>query len=153
MIIKKKLVGFNRSFLNELYGYSRHNNTFHVIMMDYPENDVFYMDEKIRILTSKYDLDFYAMVIMGWKPKNNEIQQRVAVDYRNGNVAKLPYHEKTEVLMFYGKTKNSTNPGPDKPEIYEIIRERPNDEMSRILELRKFDEGKLDFAMEYHQWV
>ena len=153
MIIKKKLVGFNRSFLNELYGYSRHNNTFHVIMMDYPENDVFYMDEKIRILTSKYDLDFYAMVIMGWKPKNNEIQQRVAVDYRNGNVAKLPYHEKTEVLMFYGKTKNSTNPGPDKSEVYEIIRERPNDEMSRILELRKFDEGKLDFAMEYHQWV
>ena len=93
MIIKKKLVGFNRSFLNELYGYSRHNNTFHVIIMDYPENDVFYMDEKIRILTSKYDLDFYAMVIMGWKPKNNEIQQRVEVDYRNGNVAKLPYHD------------------------------------------------------------
>ena len=75
-------------------------------------------------------------------------------NYRHGDIIKLPSHEKTEILTFVGKSKNSINRGPDKFETYEIIREKPNDEKSRILELRKFDEGgRLDFAMEYHQWV
>jgi hypothetical protein len=93
------------------------------------------------------------MVSEAWGPKNNEIQQHVSAGYRHGDIAKLPSHEKTESLTFIGKTKNSINRGPDKSEIYEIIRERPNDEESRILELRKFDEGGLDFGMKYHDWV
>jgi hypothetical protein len=56
-------------------------------------------------------------------------------------------------FLHFGKSKNSVNRGSDKSEVYEIIREKPNDEESRILELRKFDgEGKLDFTMEYHNW-
>ncbi len=35
----------------------------------------------------------------------------------------LPSHEKTEVMTFIAKTKNSINRGPDKSEVYEIIRE------------------------------
>jgi hypothetical protein len=94
------------------------------------------------------------MVCEGWRPKNNEIQQRVSVNYRYGDIIRLPNHEKTELLTFVGKTKNSSNRGPDKSEVYEIIREKPNDENSRILELRKFGEGgRLDFTMEYHDWV
>ena len=79
-----------------------------------------------------------------WAPKNKE-----HVDYRRGDIAKLPSHEKTEILTFIGKFKNSINCRSDKFETYKIIREKPNDEESRILELRKFDEGgKLDFMME-----
>jgi hypothetical protein len=50
--------------------------------------------------------------------------------------------------------KNSINRRSDKSAIYEIIREKPNDEESRILELRKFGEGgKLDFTTEYNEWI
>ena len=84
-------------------------------------------------------------------PKINENQQHV--NYRRGDIAKLPSHEKTEILTFIGKFKNSINRRSDRSEIYEIIREKPNDEESRILELRKFGEGgKLDFTIEYHDW-
>ncbi len=37
--------------------------------MNYLENDVFYMDEKVRILTSKYDPDFYVMVMKDGSPR------------------------------------------------------------------------------------
>ena len=55
--------------------------------------------------------------------------------------------------MFYGKTKNSTNRGPDRHETYEIIREKQNDEKSRILDLKKISNGRLDFGMEHHDRV
>jgi hypothetical protein len=42
---------------------------------------------------------------------------------RRGGIVKLSSHEKKEVLIFIAKTKNSINPGPDKFELYEIIRE------------------------------
>jgi hypothetical protein len=118
------------------------------------ENDIFYLDEKIRILISKYDPDYYVVVAEGWKTRNHEIQQHISSNYRHGDIIKLPSHEKTEILTFIGKTKNSSNRGPDKSEVYEIIREKQYDENSRILELRKFGgEGRLDFGMEYHNWV
>ena len=66
------------------------------------------------------------------------------MNYRHGNITKLPSHEKTEILTFIGKTKNSNNREPDKSEVYEIVREKQNDEESRILELRKIDDGRLD---------
>ena len=43
--------------------------------------------------------------------------------------------------------------GPDKSEVYEIVREKQNDENSRIMDLRKVNSGGLDFGMEYHDWV
>ena len=45
------------------------------------------------------------------------------MNYRHGNIIKLPSHEKIEILTFIAKTKNSINRGPDKSEVYEIIRE------------------------------
>jgi hypothetical protein len=51
------------------------------------------------------------------------------------------------------KTKNRINRGLDKSEVYEIVREKQNDENSRIMELRKVNNGGLDFGMEYHDWV
>jgi hypothetical protein len=69
-------------------------------------------------------------------------------------LTRLPSREKTEVLTFIGKTKNSSNRGSDNSEVYEIIREKPNDEKSRIIELRRFGEGvRLDFTMEYPKWA
>jgi hypothetical protein len=111
------------------------------------ENDIFYLDEKIRIFISKYDPDYYVMVSEVWMPKNNEIQQQISSNYQHGDIIKLPTHDKTETLIFIGKTKNSIKREPDISEVYEIIR----DENSRIIELRKFgSEGRLDFGMEYH---
>ena len=92
------------------------------------------------------------MVSEAWAPKNNKIQQSVR-NYRRGDIAKLSSHDKTEVLTFIGKTKNSINRGPDKSEVYEIVREKQNDENSRIMDLRKLNNGGLDFGMEYHDWV
>jgi hypothetical protein len=108
------------------------------------------MDEKIKISVSKYDPDYYVMVGEAWIPKN---QHRISANHRHGSIVNLPNHEKTEILTFVAKTKNSINPGPDKFELYEIMREEPNDEEFRILELRQFDEGRLYFTMEYHEWV
>ena len=86
------------------------------------------MDEKIKISVSKYDPDYYVLVGEAWIPKNLEIQQRILSNYRHGNIIKLPSHEKVEILTFIGKTKNSINRGPDKFELYEIIREKQNNE-------------------------
>jgi hypothetical protein len=88
-----------------------------------------------------------------WTPKNLEIQHRISAIYRHGNIINLPSHEKTEVLTFIAKTKNSINRGPDKSEVYEIVREKQNDENSRIMGLRMINNGGLDFGMEYHDWV
>jgi len=41
------------------------------------------------------------------------------------------------------------NRGPDKSEVYEIIR----DEKSKIIELKKFGEGRLEFGMKYQDWA
>ena len=86
-------------------------------------------------------------------PKNLEIQQRISSNYRHGNIIKLPSHEKVEILAFIGKTKNSINRGPDKSEVQEIVGEKQNDENSRIMELRKVNNGGRDFGMEYHDWI
>ena len=50
-------------------------------------------------------------------------------------------------------TKNSNNREPDKSEVYEIVREKQDDENSRIMDLRKVNNGGLDFGMEYHDCV
>ena len=67
---------------------------------------------------------------------------------RHGDIVKLSSHEKKEVLIFIAKTKNSINPGPDKFELYEIIREKQNDEESMVLELRKFSNGSLEVGYQ-----
>jgi hypothetical protein len=133
---------------------SRRNRTTFVIHISNSANDIFYVDEKMRIYISKYDPDYYVMVSEAWIPKNHETKQHMSLNYHYGDVMKLANDEKSEILTFIGKTKNSVNRRPDKSEVYEIIRERPEDERSRILELRKFGrEGRLDFGMEYPDWV
>ena len=63
------------------------------------------------------------------------------VEIRYGSISKLPIDK---------ETKNGIKWGPDKSEVYEIIREKPNDEESRILKLKMFDVGgRLDFTVEY----
>jgi hypothetical protein len=147
-----RLQNREKTYPNSLIIFNRRNRTAIIIHINNFENDIFYLDEKIRILVLKYDPDYYVMVGEAWMPKNNEIQQRIS-NYRHGDIIKLPNYEKIETLTFIGKTKNSINRGPDKSELYEIIREKRNDENSRIIELRKFGEGRLDFTMEYHNWV
>ncbi len=100
----------------------------------------------MRILISKYDPDYYVIVAEAWKPKNNEIQQRISPNYQYDDITRLPRHEKMEVLGFVAKTKNSIDQNPDKSESYEIIREKQNDEKSRILELKKICNGRLIFG-------
>jgi hypothetical protein len=139
---------------NHLIIFNRRNRSTFIIHINDFENDIFYVDEKIRIFISKYDPDYYVMVSEAWIPKNHGMQQYMSLNYHYGDVMKLADHEKSEILTFIGKTKNSVGRRPDKSEVFEIIRERPNDERSRILELRKFGmEGRLDFGMKYPDWV
>jgi hypothetical protein len=134
--------------------YNRSNRTTFIIHISNFANDIFYVDEKMRIYISKYNPDYYVMVSEAWIPKNHETQQYMSSNYHYGDVMKLPNHEKAEILTFIGKTKNSGNRRPDKSEMFEIIRERPNDERSRILEIREYGRrAKLDFGMEYPDWV
>jgi hypothetical protein len=137
-----------QTYPNNLVIFNRRHRTTFVIHIDNLENDIFLMSEKIKIFVSKYDPDYYVMVGETWTPKDHEIQQRVSVNYRHGDIVKLPSHEKKEVLIFTAKTKDSTDPGPDKFELYEIIREKQNDEESRILELRKFGNGSLEVGYQ-----
>jgi hypothetical protein len=133
-----------QTYPNSLIIFNKHNNTTSVILVQKFERDAFLMGEKIGILVSKYDPDYYVMVGEAWVPKSHEIQQRVYKNYQYGDITKLSSHDRTEILTFYAKTKNSINRAPDEYEIYEIIRERQNDEKSRILELRKIDNMILD---------
>jgi hypothetical protein len=121
----------------KLFVFDKLSNTTSIIFVEKLEKDIFSMGEKIRILVFKYDPDYYVVVAEGWRPRSDEIQQRISKNFRRGDIAKLPSHEREETLIFYAKTKNTINRVPDKSEVYEIIRERSNDEKSRILELRK----------------
>ena len=73
-------------------------------------------------------------------------QELPLANYRHGDIIKLPTHDKTEILIFIGKTRNSTNRGPDKSEAYEIIRKNSRFWSSESL-------VKADLGMEYHDWV
>lgn len=112
-----------RPYPNNLVIFNRRHRTTFVIRIDNFKKDIFSVAEKIKIFVSKYDPDYYVMVGETWTPKNHKIQQRVSVNYRHGDIVNLPSHEKKEVLMFIAKTKDSTDPGPDKFELYEIMRE------------------------------
>jgi hypothetical protein len=81
--------------------------------------------------------------------KNNMIQQ--SVNYCRRDIAKLPSHKKTETLTCIGKLKNSINRGSESSETYEIIREKPNDEESRILALRELGDDRLEMANQDHE--
>lgn len=122
--------------------------TASVIHIDNLENDIFLMAEKIKIFVSKYDPDYYVMVGEAWMPKNLETQQRISMNYRHDNIAKLSSHEKMEVLTFIAKTKDSMDRSPEKSELYEIIIEKQNDENSKILELRKYGNGRLEVGYQ-----
>ena len=137
-----------KTYPNDLVVFNKRSMTTSVIHIDDFENDVFLIHEKIRILISKYDPDYYLMVGEAWTPKNQQIQQHVSANYRHDRIVNLPNHEKTEIITFFAKTKNSSNPGPDKFELYEIIREKQNDEESKILELRKYGNGKLEVGYQ-----
>jgi hypothetical protein len=137
-----------KTYPNDLVIFNKSSMTTSVIHIDNFENDVFLIHEKIRIFISMYDPDYYLMVGEAWMPKNQQIQQRISAYYQHGNIVNLPNHEKTEIITFVAKTKNSTNQGPDKFELYEIIREKQNDEESRVLELRKFGKGRLEMGYQ-----
>jgi hypothetical protein len=137
-----------KTYPNNLVIFNRRHRTTFVIHIDNLENDIFSIAEKIKIFVSKYDPDYYVMVAEAWMPKNQQVQQRISADYRHGSIVNLPDHEKTEILTFVGKTKNSINSGPDKFGLYEIIREKQNDEMPKILELRKYGNGSLEVGYQ-----
>jgi len=85
----------------------RHRTTF-IIHINYDlENDIFSLHEKVRILISRYDPDYYVVVGEAWSPKNKE-----RVNYRRGDIDKLPSHEKTEYLTFIGKFKIVSTAAP-----------------------------------------
>jgi hypothetical protein len=60
---------------NSLIIFNRLNRTTFIIHMSNFENDIFYLDEKIRIFISKYAPDYYVVVDEAWMPKNHEIQK------------------------------------------------------------------------------
>jgi hypothetical protein len=107
-----RLQNRNNTYSNSLIIFNRRNRTTFIIHISNSENDIFYLDEKIRILISKYDPDYYVMVGEAWIPKNLEIQQRTMSNYRYDNISKLPCHEKIEILTFIAKTKISINHVP-----------------------------------------
>jgi hypothetical protein len=134
----------------KLYVFNQRSNTSSVIFLKKLEDDVFPMREKFRILLSMYDPDYYVMVGEAWRPKSHKIQQRISKNFRSGDIARLPSHERQEVLTFYAKTKSTITRAPDKSEVYKIIRERPNDEKSRILELRQVNkDDPINMEMEF----
>jgi hypothetical protein len=129
--------------------FNRHKNAASEITLNALEKDVFLVEEKVRILVSKYASDYYLIIGEGWMPKNIEVQQHISKNYQHGNIQQLSRHDKTEILIFVAKTKDSTNLEPDKSEIYEIVRKKQNDEKSRILGLRKIDVSRLESGMEH----
>jgi hypothetical protein len=54
-----------------------------------------------------------------------------------GDIASLPSKDRLDILFIIGRTIDNSSPRIGK--IYEIIRERRNDEDSRILEFKELD--------------
>ena len=104
--------------------FNRHKNVASGIILNTLEKDVFLVEEKVRILVSKYASDYYIIIGEGWMPGNLQVQQRISKNYQHGNIQQLSSHDKTEILILVAKTKDSTNLQPDKSEIYEIVREK-----------------------------
>jgi hypothetical protein len=152
---KLRLQSGEHALPHKLYVFNKQNKTIYEIVVQKLENDVFSMREKIKILLSKYDADYYVTVAEAWRSKNDQIEERISKNYRRGDIIKLPSDEKVEALIFYGKTKNTTNRvTADKSEIYEMIRERPDDVRSRIVELRKDNHNHpLDMEMQHPELI
>ena len=113
--------------------FNKRSMTTSVIHIDDFENDVFLIHEKIRIFISKYDPDYYVMVGEAWTQKTrrfNSMYQQI-IDMVEESTSQIMKKRRSNI---FAKTKNSSNPGPDKFELYEIIREKQNDEKSKILE-------------------
>ena len=137
----------------KLYVFNQRSKTSTVIFVENLENDVFSMREKFRILVSMYDTDYYLVVAEVWGPKSDKIPQKISQNFRRGDIARLPSQEREEGLVFYAKSKNTTTRAPEKSEMYKIIRERPNDETSRILELRKVSDDPVQMEVEFPQFT
>lgn len=63
-----RLQNRENTFSNSLIIFNKRNRTAFIIHINNFENDIFYLDEKIRILIFKYDPDYYVMVAEAWKP-------------------------------------------------------------------------------------
>ena len=101
-----RLENIVEAFPNSLILFNKRNKATFIIYINTSDDDMFYLHEKVRILIFLYDPDYYVVVSEAWAaPKINKNQQQV--NYRRGDIAKLPSHEKTEILTFIGKFKNS----------------------------------------------
>jgi hypothetical protein len=137
----------------KLYIFNQRSKTSSIIFIKHLENDVFSMGEKFGVLVSMYDTDYYLAVGEAWVPKNDKIDEKISKNIRRGDIARLPSNEREEVLTFYAKTKNTTTRAPEISEMYKIIRERPNDETSRILELRKASDDPIQMEVQFPQFI
>ncbi len=59
------------------------------------------MREKIRILVSMYDSDYYVVVGVAWRPKRHKIGQRISKNYQRGDIARLSSHERVETFSCF----------------------------------------------------
>jgi hypothetical protein len=78
-----------KTHFSSLVMFTRHNRTTFIIHINNFENDIFYLDERVRILISKYNPDYYVMVCEAWMPKNPEIEQRISSNCRQGTRTRL----------------------------------------------------------------
>jgi len=94
-------------------------------------------------IINQHTYDYYCIVTEGWKAANASVGE---AGYKHGDIARLPTHKKQEVLIIDGKTK-------DRKEslfvVYNIIRERPEDDTSRVLRFEKWRDSSEGSPLEW----
>ena len=97
-----------------------------------------------QMLIERSAPDYYVRVNEGWSPNfdDRELMKRLhdkwgpnCENQKPGDVARLPSSDRIETLSIIGRAIDNSHPKMSK--IYEIIRERRNDESSKILELKE----------------
>lgn len=94
--------------------------------------------------------DYYAVAAECWMADNNNatLEKKVAEtngQYQHGTIASLPSEDKTEGFIIVSRTMDNKE---HRVKMYEIVRERRNDESSKILELKIHITSKEDPAYD-----
>jgi hypothetical protein len=79
-----------------------------------------------------HEFDYYVKIVEAWMPLEKTRTSRP------GDATKLPRSEKKECLMLVARSKQ----GEVKKLTYEILREYPEDDSSKILKLEPLTEGE-----------
>ena len=114
------------------------------------DKDALVIRRHTEMLVERLLPDYYIKISEAWIPnfRDSTLEKQLNDKFgphgekqKFGDIGKLPSSDRIEVLSFIARTLDNSSPKIGK--MYEIIRERRNDESSKVLELKELDHMEL----------